>query len=102
MIFEYLYEILDEPSAIEMQEKMKTPYRIGGVMLCINFVMGADATLDVRSIEILYAVSTEDDIPIYLTKAQKFIIGDYLDDNVIEAECYAESVICNKAWGDEV
>lgn len=100
MIFEYMYEVLDEAQALKMQQKLKVPYLIGGIMLCINFTMEEGTDLVVRSTEILYVVDTESDVPIMINKEMKYIVADYIDYDVVDAACYAQWDSESKDWGD--
>lgn len=88
MIFEYMYEVTDPAVAEAMKERMKTKYLIGGIMLRIAFTIREQ--LEVSSTEILYVVDTDSDIPIMLRKADKCIVGDFIDYDKVDARCYEE------------
>ena len=90
MIFEYMYEVTEPSVAEAMKERMKTKYRIGGIMLRIDFRINREAELEVDNTEILYVVDTESDVPIMLHKADKFIVGDFIDYDSVDARCYEE------------
>jgi hypothetical protein len=90
MIFEYMYEVTDPSVAEAMKERMKTKYLIGGIMLRIDFMINREGELEVNDIDIIYVVDTESDIPIILHKADKFIVGDYINYDSVDARCYEE------------
>ncbi len=101
MIFEYMYDlVIDDEIADELQQKLKVPYRVGGIMLCINFTMEDSTDLVVRSTEILYVVDTESDVPIMINKEMKYIVAVYIDYDVVDAACYAHWDSESKDWGD--
>lgn len=100
MIFEYLYEVTDPVVVDTLQEKMKTTYRISGIQLCCDFNMDEGKYLESNSTEILYVVDTESDIPIMVNKGQKFIIGDCIDYDKVDAECYAQWDRETKSWSE--
>lgn len=99
MIIEYKYYPAVE-IATEIQRKLKVHFEICYIKFCINFTItpfhpatriheAEGGELEVEAQEIMYATTAQEpEIPIMLTKEQKFIIGDLVDYNVLDEACY--------------
>jgi len=108
MIFEYNYEYegyMPKNSDKTLEEALDVEYIIEYIRLCVEFNVstyipaklsgapencyeaeGGELTLE--SIYPMYLTTVGSNIPIKLTKQMRIIIGDYIEEDIVEKECW--------------
>ena len=103
---DYYYEGFLPPDTTKvLEEALNVLYSIDYIKLCIEFNVtlyvpayttglpedcypAEGGELEILSIYPMYLTTTEDDIPVTIHRREREIIGDYIDEKVIEKECW--------------
>lgn len=99
MLFEYKQEILEELKAQDLQELLKTDSPVGIIVMNVSYRMDTTGTVEDFSVEIRWVETIESEVPVYLTEKQKELLRDYVDWDIVEAECYINSESLDDGYG---